>query len=89
MRKGLFIIIMGVLCLLSCTRPTPTPSAQIERELDAIYMADPDYYLDVLSGSDEICILNELLENGASENDLRAAMEQVYKRIKNDKSKEK
>ena len=88
MRKGLFIIIMGVLCLLSCTRPTPTPSAQIERELDAIYMADPDYYLDVLSSSDEICILNNLLENGASENDLRAAMEQVHKRIKNDKSKE-
>lgn len=84
MKKKIIIIITGLLCLAGCS--APTPSAEIERELDAIYMADPDYYLDVLSGSDEICVLNELLESGASGKDLQVAMQQVRQRIKNDKN---
>lgn len=90
MRKGLFIIIMGVMCLLSCTRPTPTPANEITNVLDSVYSADPDYYLDVLSGTDEVLECEELVTlPGLTHAQASVAIDALNKRISQDNNNNK
>lgn len=85
MRKGLFIIIMGVLCLLSCIHPTPTPANEITNVLDSVYSADPNYYLDVLSGTDEVLECEELVTfPGLTHARASVAIDALNKRISQD-----
>ena len=89
MKKLLFIAALGLLCLSSCTHQTPAPTyvrTSINNELDRIYYADPDYYLDVLSGSDELLIYIEVTEDPTStRQQISEARKALYQRISSDR----
>lgn len=88
MKKLLFIAALGLLCLSSCTQ-TPAPTytrTSVENELDRIYYADPDYYLDVLSGSDELLVYIEVSEDPkATRQQISEARKALYQRISSDR----
>lgn len=84
----LFIAALGLLCLSSCTQ-TPAPTyvrTSVENELNRIYYADPDYYLDVLSGSDELLTYIEVTEDPTStRQQINEARKALYQRISCDR----
>ena len=92
MKKMLFIAALGLLCLSSCNNKTENREIKdsvklsIEAELDRIYYADPNYYLDVLSGSDELLSYIELSEDpNATQEEIWAARKALYGRISSDR----
>ena len=88
MKKLFLIAALGLACLSSCTQ-TPAPTyvrISINNELDRIYYADPDYYLDVLSGSDELLLYIEAVENpNATRQQISEARRALYQRISSDR----
>ena len=89
MKKLFLIAALTLLCLVGCTRQTPAPTyvrTSIENELDRIYYADPNYYLDVLSGSDELLDYIELSEDpNATRQQISDARKALYQRISSDR----
>ena len=89
--KKLFLAALILLCFVGCTSNTSKQSKEsvklsVEAELDRIYYADPDYYLDVLSGSDELLGYIELSENpNATQEEIWAARKALYGRISSDR----
>lgn len=92
MKKLLFIAALGLLCLSSCNDKMENREIKdsiklsIEAELDRIYYADPNYYLDVLSGSDELLSYIELSEDpNATRQQISEARRALYQRISCDR----
>ena len=95
----LYVFLFVFFTCISCTRnrnTTPAPASvsiqqqtklSIENELDRIYYADPDYYLDVLSGTDELLNYIEVSENrNATQEEIWAARRELYDRINSDRN---